>query len=129
MCDDDTDPDAVSEPVTAAGGVPDLSLDTVFELLAARRRRIVLYSLVDASDVTTIGTLTGAVATAESVIAHEALTRDHYLEVATDLYHWHLPVLADVGVIEWDERSETIRYWGHSTLETWIRRARRLELG
>ncbi|GAA0238764.1 hypothetical protein ACFFQF_28680 [Haladaptatus pallidirubidus] len=38
--------------------------------------------------------------------------------VTIGLLHNHLPRLADAGVLEYDQRSETVRYWGDSRLET-----------
>lgn len=106
-----------------------LTLDTVLELLANQRRRFALYTLTDAPNrVVTLETLIEDVATLEAARADEALTRDRYLDVASDLYHWHLPVLADVGIIDCDARSEFMRYWSYSSLETWISRVRHDEL-
>jgi hypothetical protein len=124
----DTDKD---DPVDVDCPDTDLSLtlDTVLELLANQRRRFALYTLIDAPDrVITLETLIEDVATLEAACADKALTRDRYLEVASDLYHWHLPVLADVGIIDCDARSEHIRYWCHSPLETWTSRVRHAEL-
>ncbi|EFW90953.1 hypothetical protein ZOD2009_17443 [Haladaptatus paucihalophilus DX253] len=38
------------------------------------------------------------------------------------LHHIHLPMLEDCGILTYEARSETVRYWGHEELE------RRLEL-
>ena len=115
---------------TVAEPRPTLTLDAVLEVLSNRGRRFALYSLSDAADgVTDLGTLIEDVVTLESALDGAAVRRDRYLEVARDLYHWHLPVLADVGVLDRDDRHETIRYLGHPTLETWLARIRRDELG
>ena len=115
---------------TVAEPRPSLTLDAVLELLSNRDRRFALYSLADAVDgVTDLRTLIEDVVTLESALEEAAVHREHYLEVARDLHHWHLPVLADVGVVDHDERHETIRYLGHPTLETWLDRTRRDELG
>lgn len=114
---------AVSDPG------PTLSLDDVLELLSNRRRRFVLYSLADAAErVAEFPTLVEDVATLEAAMDEAALRREQYLDLATDLYHWHLPVLVDVGVVDCDGRHDTIRYRGHSTLETWLTRVRSDEL-
>lgn len=106
-----------------------LSLDTVLELAANRRRRFALYVLVDATDdLSDFETLIEDVATLEAAHAHTALTRERYRETAADLYHWHLPVLADVGVVDFDTRDGLVRYWPHHVLETWVDRLRRDEL-
>lgn len=120
MTDNDADADATA---TATGS--SLSLDTVFELLANRRRRFVLYSLCDATDgMVELPALVEDVATLEAALGEQPLTRHRYLEVGTDLYEWHLPVLTDVGVIDCDARHGTIRYWSRPELESWLRRAR-----
>jgi hypothetical protein len=38
------------------------------------------------------------------------------------LHHVHLPMLEDCGILTYEARSETVRYWGHEEIE------RRLEL-
>jgi hypothetical protein len=112
---------------TASGS--SLSLDTVFELLANRRRRFALYSLTDAADgMVDLAALIEDVATLEAAQVERAITRHRYLDVGTDLYEWHLPVLTDVGLIECDVRHGTIRYWQHPHLETWVDRVRSEEL-
>ncbi|ODR80546.1 hypothetical protein BG842_03565 [Haladaptatus sp. W1] len=35
-------------------------------------------------------------------------------QVTIELLHSHLPRLADADVLEYDPRSETVRYWGNS---------------
>lgn len=106
-----------------------IALDTVFELLADRRRRFTLYSLSGATDgIVEFSTLVEDVATLEASQLRSAVTADRIRDVAADLRHWHLPVLADVGVVEYDERSGTIRYRATGQLETWLHRIRVEEL-
>lgn len=101
----------------------------MLELLANRRRRFTLYALTATTDGrTTLEALIEDVATLEAAIANEALTRDRYLETAGDLYHWHVEVLADVGVIEIDDQTEAIKYHHHPLLETWLARIQACEL-
>lgn len=108
-------------PGTASG----LALDTVFELMANQQRRFALYTLSSAKNgVVAFDTLVEEVATLEAALTGDALTRYGYQDVAADLHQWHLPVLADVGVTDYDDRSGTIRYRSHPTLETWVSRAR-----
>ncbi|PSP56330.1 hypothetical protein BRC82_02225 [Halobacteriales archaeon QS_1_67_19] len=40
--------------------------------------------------------------------------------IETRLHHVTLPKLADVGVLEYDARSNTARYRGHPTVEKWV---------
>ncbi len=117
------------DPTASPDTVSSLSLDTVLELLANQRRRFVLYTLIDtSSNGIDLQTLIEDVATLEAARVNEALTRDRYLAVGSDLYHWHLPVLADVGVVETDTRSGSVRYWRSDLLETWATRVRQDEL-
>ena len=118
-----------SPPQSDPDSLPMLSLDTVLELLANQRRRFALYSLLDGSDdLIEFETLVEDVATLEAAHANEALTRDHVQDVAADLYHWHLPVLADVEIIDCDARHDLIRWWNHPLLTTWTARVRQDEL-
>lgn len=118
-----------SSPRHTSTQEPSLSLDTVLELLADQRRRFTLYSLLD-SDSTLIEfeTVIEDVATLEAAVADHALTRERYQDVAADLYQWHLPVLDDVGVIDYDARHDLIRYFGHPLLHKWATRIRQDEL-
>ncbi len=33
------------------------------------------------------------------------------------LHHVHLPMLEDYGILTYEARSETVRYWGHESVE------------
>lgn len=51
-----------------------------------------------------------------------ALARhDHADEnrVASQLHHSALPRLEDIGIVEYDARTHTVRYHGHSRVENW----------
>lgn len=89
----------------------------VFEALADRRRRYVLFSLVDAPDgVAELDELSEQVHRWERA-AEDALPDDHRDRVVASLYHVHLPALADAGLVEFDARSKTARYRGDGTHE------------
>lgn len=83
----------------------------VYRLLAARPRRLVLQALID-TEVAQLEEL------AEYVVSHapEQGPNDHD-RILTALYHWHLPKLADAGLIEYDTRSKTVRYYGDHSVE------------
>ena len=87
---------------------PTLSIDTLFAMLSDARRRYTLHHLLGSEDgVADIGTL------AERIAAWERATdrRDASVaDVVIDLHHAHLPLLADVGLVEYDERSGAVRY-------------------
>lgn len=125
MSNDDDRSTARTAPPDA-GAMP---MGTALELLAAPRRRFALYALTDASQ-----SAIGFEALVERVADLEARSTDgaagdaHPGRIARDLHYWHLPVLADVGVAEYDERSRSVRYRGDRTLDRWLERARRDEL-
>ena len=115
-----SDPEAAT---LAPVGTP--SLDQVFDVLANRRRRYVLYYLREVDD---------GVATVQDVAEYVLGTEDE-LDVSdtlrsidTALHHVHLPKLEAAGIVEYDSRSETIRYWGQPSLDEWLEHAHHKEL-
>ena len=105
------------------------SLDMIFEVLSNRRRRHALYYLYDQPDgVATIEELTAAVVAGveESSTGREDVT-ERLDRIRTELHHVHLPKLEDVGVVERDQRSETVRYWTQPSLEEWLEHAKHKE--
>ena len=121
------------------------SLDVIFDLLSNRRRRYALYHLHDQPDgVATLDELTDAVVTREYVESNPSQSTvttdcadadadtDSPLEtrrrqIRTELQHTHLPKLEDAGVLEHDQRSETVRYWNQPSLEEWLEHAEHKE--
>ncbi|MFP8953898.1 hypothetical protein ACLI4Z_13165 [Natrialbaceae archaeon A-arb3/5] len=104
----------VNEPASSNEAVDqtrsDLSPDTAFHLVANARRRYVLYYFTARSTaVATVETLTGYVTT------HTDTADRKHVEI--DLVHQHLPMLADNGIVEYDTRSEQVRYYGASLVE------------
>lgn len=101
--------------------LPAPSLDTIFELLSDRHRRHALYALHRAEDgVMTVDQLTDRVRHAEGDRGSGARHRG---EIETALRRQHLPKLVAADVVEYDERSETIRYHGKPCLEEWLEHA------
>ena len=89
------------------------STDLLFELLADRRRRHILQCLTDQPD--GVAEFTDLV---DAVVGHESETDAGDREtVRTSLYHVHLPKLAEAGVIDYDMRSEAVRYSEQPLLE------------
>ncbi|ADJ16883.1 DUF7344 domain-containing protein [Halalkalicoccus jeotgali] len=117
-----------SSPPSDSAVLSPLSLDTVLELLANQRRRFALYSLLtaDGSSVE-FEPLIEDVATLEAALTEDALTRERYQDVAADLYQWHLPVLDDVGIIDYDPRQDLIRVFEDSCLRKWTLRVQQDE--
>lgn len=127
MAGDDQAPsdDWDHSPVDEAAG---RTLDTTFELLSNARRRYAVYALLEAPDgVLAFEDLTSSVAEREIVAGDVTDPADHRERVDVDLKRWHLPVLAEAGVVEFDDRSGVVRYAGDPTLERWAERARTAE--
>ncbi len=117
------------------------SLDLVFDLLSNGRRRYALYYLNQRSDgVATVAALAKNVVAFERVAAEDA-DRDSTRSpsdrdgesagrgtVRLELRHVHLPKLEGAGVLEYDRRSETVRYWGQPSLEEWLEHAHHKEM-
>lgn len=114
----ETEHDAASASVASAP-----SLDVVFDLLSDRRRRYTLYYLHGLTDgVATVDEIADHVLSMEGEEATAGRSR-----IVTSLQHVHLPRLDDVGVLEHDARSETVRYWGQPSLEEWLEHAKHKE--
>ena len=105
----------------------DRPLNHVFKLLANRHRRHALSYLVGMDDDTaTLGELCGYVAARH---ANAGTAPKHDDELAIGLHHIHLPKLEAAGVIEYDARSQTIRYHGQLLLEQALVIAEQIEHG
>jgi hypothetical protein len=95
---------------------PDPPLDTVFDLLSARPRRVALYRLAD-----------GRTATVEDLVdtvADGDADEDDRRRVRVALEHVHLPRLADAGAVSVDDGTDRVRYRASTTLGAAIRWAR-----
>ncbi len=100
-----------------------LSLDTVFEVLSVRRNRYVLYALYRADEqAMTVPRLAERVRGME---AEEAVTEHARspADIAGEIRRHHVPWLAEMGVVEYDERSDTVRYHRMPSLEEWLEHA------
>jgi hypothetical protein len=94
-----------------------LSLDTIFDILShSYRRQILSYLSQTEDDLATIADLVTVISKHESE-SETSVQRTQDDAVGIALHHNHLPKLADAGLIEFDTRSETIRYWGHPKVE------------
>ncbi|MBX0293376.1 DUF7344 domain-containing protein [Haloarcula nitratireducens] len=94
-------------------------VDDVFEALADwRRRAVCLHFQTAAETQTAVGDLADAVARQGRASGlSEAESDVDAVEAA--LIETHLPVLHRLGVLDFDERSGAVRYWGCPTLEKW----------
>lgn len=102
-------------------------LDRLFDLLAEpRRRRVLTYLSETAADAVALTDLIAAVVAREPDPEGEI---DHYEVVAIDVYHTHLPKLEAAGLLEYDARSRTVRYYGHPKLEEFLALANEYDSG
>ena len=80
------------------------------EVLTDSRRRHALYYLNEhRGEVTTLDELARQMEAAESEYSPDTLVEEDYADVRLELYHKHLPQLADYGIINYDSRSKDIR--------------------
>lgn len=80
----------------------------VFETLAARRRRYVLYYLLEADDAVSLSDLTALIAAVERGRPVGSVSTDRRRRVAVDLECTHLPMLEDRGFVEYDPESTLV---------------------
>lgn len=73
-------------------------------ILSSRRRRLVLDALVDRSPPIDLGDLAADIAARE---ADQGLDSTEQ-EVSISLYHKHVPLLSEVGVVDFDTESNCI---------------------
>lgn len=116
--DGEVDESRREEP--AAPGIS-LSLDATFDVLADTDRRIILGHLIEAPDhVATVDELVTQLVTRKADQRGEVPSPD---SLEMQIHHIHLSKLVDVGLVEYDARSEELRYWPDDRLETWLQRA------
>ncbi|WP_336337075.1 DUF7344 domain-containing protein [Haloarcula brevis] len=99
-------------------------VDDVFEVLSDWRRRAVCHYFVTgdrtAADVEALATVLSDRGDAGTVGASDTSPST----IRTQLREEHLPVLHRIGVIDYDERSGAVKYWGSPTVEKWLDHAR-----
>jgi hypothetical protein len=94
------------------------SLETVFEVLADEERRDICRFLVsEAPGVVTVDEI------ANALTEHETERE----RLAIHCHHRHLPKLDEAGLIEYDPRSNAVRYWGQPTVEKWLDHTRHVD--
>ncbi|WP_458190784.1 DUF7344 domain-containing protein [Haladaptatus sp. NG-WS-4] len=108
---------------TSNGQAPSLSLDACFEIVADQwRRHLLCYFASATSRTATIDELVSKLIQKNSTTAttNERMVRGRLL-------HTDLPKLAAFGVIDYDQRDETVRYYGCTELEAVVTVAARME--
>ena len=134
MSDNGSDCDTRDEtPGEGGGEVTDdtpleeipLSLDAMLDILANPRRRLLLEYLRDVPEQTcSFEEVTKYIIKQIAVRNGEQPNHD---TIQIDLQHHHLPKLADAGIIEYDVRSQTIRYRQNDRLEALADQVRSFE--
>lgn len=85
------------------------SLDAVFEALRYRRQRYALYYLQE-TEICGIDDLTDRITAWERTEAADEPEETLRKEIKAALHHHHLPRLDDAGLVEYDERTCTVRF-------------------
>ena len=88
-------------------GVPGLSDDGLYDALASRRRRRVLYLLREA-DERTVDELATLLSGWEATETGGMGSREDRDRIAVSLVHVHLPVLDDARLVSYDGRDGTV---------------------
>ena len=108
-------------------GSSQLSLDAILGALSNVYRRDVLYFLVDSTDpVVPAEEVMDELVTRETERTGERPNRDN---IELELLHFHLPKLADLGLVDYDNRHKDIHYHSNPRLEEWLNRVRVEERG
>lgn len=90
------------------------AVDEYLDILAHKQCRFVLYYFArHSTEVATIDDLA-------AFIREQTQQDGDTTQITSRLYHSTLPRLADVGVVEYDAQSNTVRYREHPPLEMWV---------
>lgn len=89
--------------------VPETHLDDVVATLTHQRRRYALYHLRD-EEILDIDELARKVVAWETDQPPAAVSDDELEKVLLEFKHSHLSMLRNAGCIEYDERTEVVRY-------------------
>lgn len=88
-----------------------LSPDEMFSVLADRRRRVIVASLLAGDNSVPVDSLTADVLVGTEVPTDEAA--EMRTRIATELHHVHLPKLEAAGLVEWDRDHEVVAPTDH----------------
>lgn len=124
--DDSSTETLPNAPETHELSLSNAALDRAFSALSNRRRRAAVAFLLATDDgVATVDDLAAIAAdamaatdTAGTTTPADAESSERRRRVAVTLRHAHLPALDRAGVVDYDARSETVRYRGTRALRT-----------
>lgn len=88
------------------------TLDQFFQALSDGRRRQVIREVDRRDGTVSLTPLSGAIAETEADDASASSRRAVYL----DLYHTHLPVLSDAGIVRYDSEEGTVEFGRRSDI-------------
>ena len=92
------------------------SLDALFRVLSVGRRRTALDVLSHEFQEIHVETLAREVAATERGVAGQAVPGEDVAAIRQTLFHVHLPLMDDAGVVEYDPDARTVAYAGHPAL-------------
>jgi hypothetical protein len=116
-----------NELVTVNNGC-ESKFDRLFSVLGDQRCRYALYSLHEApTDIVMIDEIAPTIADWETGPEAEP-TGDQLEKIKITLHHRVLPKLEAYGIIDFDPRSKTIRYWNDTPMEPWLEQVKRQEI-
>ncbi|MGB9952705.1 MULTISPECIES: ArsR family transcriptional regulator [unclassified Haloarcula] len=94
-------------------------VDDVFEVLADWRRRAVCrYFASSDRTAADVGALASAISELGGTSTVDAADTSP-ATIRAQLEEQHLPMLHQIGLIDYDERSGAVKYWGSPTVEKW----------
>ncbi len=111
------------------------ALEMVFRTLSSARRRKLLYYLRE-HDVATVVELARYLVASETdralddsevVEATEEINEEALERATISLTHQHLPLLVEASAVDYDTRSETVRYSASPVLESFLTLAHEVE--
>ena len=99
---------------------PSVSTDTTLTVMADTRRRTVLrYLMENGHDTLSVDELVAGIEDDVSLPTETSWDRETHLLV--ELQQKHLPKLREAGVIDYDDRSRTLRYQSRDDVEALLR--------
>lgn len=104
----ETADDADAVPEEQKSVEEELSLDLLFEVLKNSRRREVIRYLREEGEQTTLSDVAEHIAALENDTDVRSLTSSQRKRVYVGLYQCHLPKMADMGVVEFDQNRGTL---------------------
>mgnify|MGYP002761021882 CR=1 FL=1 len=93
----------------------EFSQNEILEVLRNRRRRLVIYYLLDNGGEAAVGELTEYVAVDEYDTSTDEMSSDQRKRVYTGLYQFHLPRLDEIEVIDLDTEANVISLGAKAT--------------